>query len=141
VTPERRDLPEPIHEWLIRPHESAPAGWAPDLPLDEMRTHPDLVARLSEISKPAPGTRRVWVDGAPVVHHESGPPVAVAIGTSWLVIRSGQPAGALDTGYRTFGLDEAWVDLDPWTVDVAFAKGLDLLRYHVARACELASVT
>jgi hypothetical protein len=106
-----------------------------------MHTHPDLVSRLSEISKPLPGTRRVWVGGAPVVHHVSGPAIAVAIGTSWLVIRSGQPAGALGTGFRTFGLDGAWVDLDPWTHDVAFARGLDLLRYHVVRACELASVT
>ena len=31
-----------------------------------------------------------------------------------------------------------WVELDPWGVDVAFARTIDLLRGHVARAYERA---
>jgi hypothetical protein len=73
-----------------------------------------------------------------VVHHPSGPPIAFATGTSRLVVRSAQPAGALVSPWRTPGLDDAWVDLDPWADDVTFARTLELLRTHVRRAYDLA---
>jgi hypothetical protein len=55
-----------------------------------------------------------------------------------MVVRSKQPAGALVSKWRTPGLDDAWVDLDPWAADVTFARTLELLRTHVRRAYDLA---
>ena len=64
-------------------------------------------------------------------------------------MRSGLPAGALACpeprasqldGDPLDGalLDGAWVELDPWAPDAAFAHATDLLRAHIARAYELA---
>jgi hypothetical protein len=113
-------------------------GWADDLPIEALRCHPDLAQRLTEISRPVKGACRVWVDGCPVVHHRAGPPIACARGTNRLVVRSGLPAGALVSPERTPGLDDTWIDLDPWAADVTFAKTIELLRMHVRRAYDLA---
>lgn len=126
-------------EWLARAdHEPGP-GWAPDLPIGELRCHPDLVARLAEIARPIGDARRRFVAGCPVIHHPQGRPIAAAAGTSWLVVRSAQPPGALRSARPLDEqLDPDWVELDPWGVEVAFARTIDLLRGHVARAYERA---
>jgi hypothetical protein len=132
-------LEHELLDWLMRADHEPLSGWAPE-PRDEaLHCHPDLVGRLSEIAKPVTGTRRVFVDGYPVIHHPNGAPIAVAAGTNFLAVRSDRPAGALTprTPFPT-RLDGSWAQLDPWTVDVAFAKGIDLLRGHVVRAFEMA---
>jgi len=112
--------------------------WSGGPPIEQLRCHPDLAERLTQIARPVRGTRRVWIDGCPVVHHPSGAPIACATGTSRLVVRSAQPAGALVSRWRTRGLNPAWKDLDPWAADVAFARALELLRMHVRHAYDLA---
>jgi len=128
-------------EWLTRADHGAVTGWAPDPPLEALHCHPDLVARLSEIARPVAGTARRFVAGCPVVHHPRGRPIAAASGTNWLAVRSDRPAGALAPAApeaSAAALGAGWQALDPWTSDVAFARGTDLLRGHVIRAYELA---
>ena len=115
------------------------AGWAPDPPPDALHCERPLVTRLSEAGRTAaPAMARVWVDGCPVLHHPNGAPVACAWGACSLVVRSAQAPGALTPASTTPGLDDTWVDLDPWAVDTTFARTSDLLRMHVRRAYELA---
>ena len=131
------ELSEPLATWL-RSDAHDIDDWAVDLPVEQLHCHPDLVERLTQIARPVRGTCRVWVDGCPVVHHPSGPPIACATGTNRLVVRSAQPAGALVSPWRTPGLDPAWTDLDPWAADVTFARTLEMLRMHLRRAYDLA---
>src|SRR5262249_44103029 len=112
----------------------------PDPPIEVLRCHPDLVERLTTIARPERGVRRVFVGGCPVVHHPAGPPIAAAWGTSALVVRAGGVAGTLDPGVRTEGLDDPWLDLDPWPADVLFRRGTELLRDAVARAYRAVAV-
>jgi hypothetical protein len=113
-------------------------GWAVEPPLETLHCHPDLIERLTEVARPVRGTRRAFVAGCPVITHANGHAVAAASGTSWFVVRSDRPAGALAIEGDMMSLGREWQRLDPWTVDVAFAKGIDLLRAHVVRAMELA---
>jgi hypothetical protein len=137
VTSESTALSPTLLTWLTSDDHDVD-GWADDLPIQALRCHPDLVQRLTEISRPVNGACRVWVDGCPVVHHRAGPPIGCARGTNTLVVRSGLPAGALASPERTPGLDDTWIDLDPWAADVTFAKTIELLRMHVRRAYDLA---
>ena len=124
--------------WLTGgPHDVD--GWAPDPPAAELCCHPDLVARLTAVARPVRGTSRAFVAGCPVVHHADGRPIACAWGARELVVRSDRPAGALATGRRVVELDGAWVALDPWAADVAFARATELLRMHVHAAYALAA--
>ena len=139
------ELSEPLAAWLRSDaHDVGDAvdAWTGerlrDPSIGELRCHPDLVERLTQIARPIRGTRRVWVDGCPVVHHPSGAPIACATGTSRLVVRSGLPPGALLSPWHTPGLDPAWTDLDPWAADITFARSVELLRTHVRRAYDLA---
>jgi len=138
VSREPTTLEPALLEWLGRSEHLPVTGWEPDPPLDALHCHPDLVARLAEIARPVRGTARTFVAGCPVIHHPAGQPIAAASGTSWLVVRSAQPAGALASHWHTNGLAPEWVDLDPFAPDVALARGIDLLRAQVARAFELA---
>ena len=125
-------------DWLARTAPEPVRAWAPDPPLGELNCHPDLVARLAEIARPVRGTARVFVAGCPVIH-AGARPIAAASGTAWLAVRSPLPAGAMHATHApTEGLAPGWVELDPWAVDVAFARATDLLRAHVVRACESA---
>jgi hypothetical protein len=135
VTPEDAPLDEPLLRWLTLDAHDVD-GWAPEPPLPELRCHPDLVERLAEIARPVRGVCRAWVEGAPVVHHPAGAPIACATGTSRLLVRSGEPAGALTSRWRASGLPPDWVDLDPWASDVTFARAIELLRAHIRRAFE-----
>jgi hypothetical protein len=132
--------PDPaLLAWITRTDHEPVDGWAPVPPRDELRCHPDLVARLAEVARAVPGTRRVFVAGCPVIHHPSGVPLATAAGTKWFTVRSNKSPGALQTSKRTPGLGSEWVELDPWAPDTAFAKALDGLRHHVVRAFALAT--
>ena len=130
-------LADALLAWLTSDEHDV-GGWSDDLLLEELRCHPDLVERLTQIARPVRGAVRVWVDGCPVVHHPRGAPIACATGTNHLVVRSSQPAGALMSRWHTPGLGVDWVDLDPWAADVTFARTLELLRMHVRRAYERA---
>ena len=114
-------------------------GWEPDPPAADVRCARPLVNRLSEAGRSAErAIARVWVDGCPVLHHPRGAPLACAWDERSLVVRSAQPAGALATTRTTAGLDDDWVDLDPWATDTSFARTTELLRMHVRHAYELA---
>jgi len=126
-------------DWLLRSEHPPESLWEPEPPLEELRCHPDLVARLAEVARPIGAARRRFVAGCPVIQHPRGRPIAAASGTAWLAVRSGLPAGALTLPEpRASQLDGDWVELDPWAPDAAFAHATDLLRVHVARAYELA---
>ena len=129
----------PLRDWLTRDAFEPVDGWEPTPPLDSLHCHPDLVARLAEVARPVGSTRRVFVDGCPVIHHPYGRPIAAASGTAWMTVRSARPAGALETAEAPLdGLGPDWTMLDPWAADVALSRTSDLLRAHVVRAYELA---
>ena len=139
MTPEQVDveLPAELLEWLTNDAHEVD-GWAPDLPIGELRCHPDLVERLTQCARPVRGTCRVWREGRPVIHHPHGAPIAWASGTAEFAVRSDQPAGSLVSRLVVAALPQSWLVLDPWAVDVSFARTLELLRMHVRRAYELA---
>ena len=129
-----------MHEELVarlRADDITADGWEAEPALDELRCHPDLIQRLTEIARPTRGTRRAFVAGDPVITYADHA-IAAATGTSWLVVRSDLPAGALATDAHTAGLGAEWQTLDPWAPDVAFAKSTNLLRAHITRAAEQA---
>ena len=134
---ESTGLQAALVEWLTRADHEPVRGWEGEPALDELRCHPDLIERLSAVARPVTGTARVFVAGCPVVHHPQGRPIAAAAGTGWLVVRSDGPAGALAEPHPP-ELGSEWIALAPFPADVAFARGIDLLRSHVVRAYELA---
>jgi hypothetical protein len=105
-------------EWLARTDHAPVTGWAPEPPLEELHCNPDLIERVSKISRPIKRTVRVFVAGCPVIHHPAGPPIAAASGTSWFVVRR----------------RDGWDEVDPWQTDIALAQGIDLVRARVASA-------
>jgi hypothetical protein len=124
-----------VLDWLVRADHVPGRDWAPEPPIAQLQCSPELVGRLAEIARPIAGVRRRFVAGCPVIEHPGGRPIAAAADASWLAVRSGLPAGALRTGRPpTPRLDPDWVELDPWAADAAFARTVDLLRGHVARA-------
>ena len=129
-----------LREWLTRDVDEPVEGWEREPPLEALRCHPDLVARLAEVARSVGATRRVFVGGCPVIHHPRGRAIAAAWGTSSLTVRSARPAGALATTEPSAGLGDGWTMLDPWAPDVALSRTIDLLRAHMARAYELAEV-
>ena len=131
-----------LREWLTHDVDDPVDGWAPAPPDQQLRCHPDLVARLAEVSRSVGSVGRVFVGGCPVIHHPRGRAIAAAWGTSSLIVRSARPAGALATTEDPLsGLGTEWTMLDPWAADVALSRAIDLLRSHVARAYELAERT
>lgn len=119
-------------------HEPAP-GWEADPPPEELRCDPALVARLAEAARPIRGVRRRFVAGSPVIETPRSRAIAAAAGPAWLVVRSDLPAGALNVDASTVtALGPEWLELNPWAENVAFARALDLLRAHLARAYDLA---
>jgi hypothetical protein len=128
-----------LRRWLTRGVDEPVDGWEPTPPVDALRCDPDLIARLSEVSKSVGAVRRHFVDGCPVIHHPRGRAIAAASGNAWLTVRSARAAGALATGEVPLrGLGPEWTMLDPWAPGVALSRAVDLLRSHVARAYELA---
>jgi len=126
--PRGQDAP-PVPTWSAEPSPS------------DGRCDPRLVARLTEITKPVADVTRTFVAGSPVVHRRNGRAIAAASGTSWLAVRSGASAGDLAPRSPAFALSSDWVELEPWPEDIAFARGVDLLRGHVRRAYERAGKT
>ena len=129
--------------WLTGADDHEPAArWEADPPPDELRCDPALVARLAEAARPIRGVRRRFVAGSPVIEHPRGRAIAAAAATEWLVVRSDLPAGALQVDAPTVTtLGPEWLELNPWSENVAFARALDLLRAHLARAYDLAETT
>ena len=127
--------------WLLSEPEAQPVDdWDPQPTPEALRCHAGLVARLALVARPIGKTTRRFVAGCPVIHHPQGRPIAVAVGSSWIAIRSDLPAGSLaNHAIHVPRLSEhGWVELDPWARDTAFARAVDLLRAHVARAYEMA---
>jgi hypothetical protein len=125
--------------WLVsEPHPVDDPD--PHPPPAALRCRADLVARLALVAQPIGRTTRRFVAGCPVIHHPRGRPIAAAVGSSWIAIRSDLPAGSLEHhGTHLARLSEhGWVELDPWAPDTAFARAVDLLRAHVARAYDMA---
>ncbi len=137
---ERVLLDPGLFTWLTRDDYQPVPGWAPDPPAADLHCDPDLIARLAQIARPIGDARRRFVAGCPVIHHPGGRPIAVAAGASWIAVRSGLPAGALPTSepHQPDLSGYGWVELDPWGTDIAFARVIDLLRGHIARAYERA---
>jgi hypothetical protein len=127
-------------EWLSFAGDRPPApGWEADPPPEDLRCDRALVARLAEVARPIRGVRRRFVAGSPVIEHPRGRPIAAATGTAWLAVRSDLPPGALQIDTPMVNaLGPHWLELNPWSENVAFARALDLLRAHLARAYELA---
>jgi hypothetical protein len=129
-----------LFTWLVRADGEPVRGWDPDVPPADSRCSPELVRRLAEVARPVGAVGRRFVAGRPVIHHPNGSAIAVADGTAWMAVRSGLPAGALvSSDPHLPDLSEyGWVELDAWGPDIAFARVVDLLRAHVARAYALA---
>jgi hypothetical protein len=140
VSPDPAVVEPALVDWLTSAGDPDPApGWEADPPRGELHCDPALIARLAEAARTIRGVRRRFVAGSPVIEHPRGRPIAAAAGTSWLAVRSDLPAGALrvDAPIVT-ALGAEWIELNPWSENVAFARALDLLRAHVARAYDLA---
>lgn len=132
-------VPPALVEWLTRAEHEPVDGWEPEPRSAEPRCDTKLVARLAEVARAVRGAGRVFVAGCPVIHHPRGRPIAAAAGSAWFVARSARPPGALlPAAALVVALDPEWVQVDPWLGDTAFARAIDLLRAHVARAYELA---
>ncbi len=133
-------LEHELLEWLTRGDHEPVQGWEPEPTDGTLRCDPPLLVRVTQIARPVGSSARRFVAGFAVVHHPDGAPIAAAGGSSWLVVRSASPPGALAScEWRTSGLDPEWVDLDPWAADSGFASATDLLRAQVARAYERAA--
>jgi hypothetical protein len=132
-------VPPALLAWLARTEHTPANGWEPEPPESELHCDSKLVTRLASVARPVGGAGRRFVEGCPVIQHPRGRPIAAAAGSAWFVARSALPAGALrPVVTRASFLDPAWVELDPWPGDTAFARTIDLLRAHVARAYEQA---
>ncbi len=137
MSSEQRGLDPSLLAWCAR-DDHAVAGWEPEPAVEALHCHPDLVARVAAVCRPVAGTARVFVAGCPVIHHRNGRPIAVASGTRWFAARSDRPVGALAPAAPCGVPGPDWLELDPWSADLAFAKSTDLLRAHVQRAYDLA---
>ena len=135
-----RELPETVREWLTAPHDAAPPGWEPDPPAEQLGCSPELLERLSSLTRPLRLVRRAFVVGCPVIHHPDGPAIACAWNADALVVRAGGVAGAITAAVHTVGLNNEWIDVDPWPGDVLFRRGTDALRDVVRRAYDAASM-
>jgi hypothetical protein len=140
VNREFTTLDPELSRWLLSTEPEPIDTWEPQPPPAALRCSAGLVARLALIAQPIGKTKRRFIAGCPVIHHPRGRPIAVAVGSSWIAIRSDLPAGSLENhGTHVPRLSEqGWVELDPWAPDTAFARAVDLLRAHLARAYEVA---
>jgi hypothetical protein len=111
-----------------------------DVPIGELRTHPDLVERVREIA-PAPDS--VWMlMGAPVLVTPRGGIYGFGFGTSILALRLGDrngfPTVSVGTprslGGGRFELGDEWALVDPWLAETPRADRRDELRGLAQRA-------
>jgi hypothetical protein len=106
-------------------------GWN-ELPLDKLRTHPDLGERLSQISEDLTGVTLGHVLGFDVLVNPDAVILAVAMGTGFMAFRLGVSNGRLALelgGAYVDGLDQQWIMIDPWNAALQENKLLGDLRY------------
>jgi hypothetical protein len=114
-----------------------------DVPIGELRTHPDLVERVVLI---APARDHVWMlMGAPVLVTPGGAVYGFGFGMRTLALRAGGTAHGFErvqtttppsTGSRVVDLDDEWISVDPWMVKSSKADGIAKLRALVSAALE-----
>jgi hypothetical protein len=120
------NIPHDLLSWLEQPHDRAPAD-----DVSGRATDP-IAERLLTLIRPLRAACTT-VAGAVVVHHPSGTPFAAAV-DGCLVVRTRAAPGTLPSR-PVDGLD-GWLALDPFPPDVAFARGEEVLRHVLARACD-----
>jgi hypothetical protein len=134
----------------LTPAEQAWPRFAPrlravgDVPLAELRTHPDLSSRLRKLAPPAAADHLQMLMGAPVLVTPSGLIYAVGFGMDLLVLRLGgdpsAPAGApagIVRAAPAAELGPEWVAVDVWLRSepkLEKQKGLVALGTLVERA-------
>jgi hypothetical protein len=98
--------------------------------IDALRCHPDLCERLEASATGLAGVRLRYLVGLPVLLHPNGVAFGIASGTTWLALRIpelGQRA-VLRSQWGRQGLDEEWVDVDPWISELPAHEGTSRLR-------------
>jgi hypothetical protein len=106
-----------------------------DVPIGELRTHPDLVERVIEI---APTREHVWMlMGAPVLVTSRGVIYGIGFGMRILALHAGGPVADSkraqintppSTGGGVFVLNEEWIEVDPFMPTATRADGLAKLK-------------
>jgi hypothetical protein len=106
-----------------------------DVPIGELRTHPDLVERVVLI---APAREHVWMlMGAPVLVTQGGAVYGFGFGMRTLGLRAGGSARGFErvetttppsTGSRVVVLNDEWISVDPWMVKSSKADGIATLK-------------
>lgn len=116
-----------------------------DVPIGELRTHPDLVERVVLI---APARDHVWMlMGAPVLVTPRGVIYGVGFGMRTLALHVGSNAHGFErvqtttppsTGSKVVVLDDEWISVDPWMSKSSNADGIAELRRLASTALKLA---
>ena len=98
--------------------------------LDDLRCHPDLVARLESSAVGLDGVRLRYVVGLPLLLHPNGVAFAVAGGTAWMALRlpTVGHGAVVHTEWGRRGLEGDWTDADPWLTDMPAHEGTGRLR-------------
>jgi len=112
-----------------------------DVPIGELRTHPDLVERVVLI---APAREHVWMlMGAPVLVTTDGAVYGFGFGMRMLALHVGGDTSASERvetntppsiGSEKFVLGEEWISVDPWATKSKRADGIAELRTLAASA-------
>jgi hypothetical protein len=112
-----------------------------DVPIGELRTHPDLVERVVLI---APAREHVWMlMGAPVLVTPGGAIYGFGFSMRTLALHVGGDtlgSGRVATntpqsvGGGKFVLGEEWISVDPWAAKATRAEGIAELKALAASA-------
>jgi len=112
-----------------------------EVPIGELRTHPDLIDQLAQIA-PAPEHRWMLM-GAAVLVTARGGVYAFAFSQRLLALRTGGDTSGYDrpkintphvTGGGTFVLNDEWISLDAWKLNLRTKEGLARVRALAATA-------
>ena len=112
-----------------------------DVPIGELRTHPDLVERVVLI---APAREHVWMlMGAPVMVTPRGAIYGFGFGMRMLALHVGGETHDSDrvetktppsTGGERFVLGEEWISVEPWLAEPRGADRVAELKLLASRA-------
>ena len=98
--------------------------------MEDLRCHPDLCDRLEAMAEGLAGTRTRYVGGMPLLVHPNGVVFGLAAGTSWLALRLPPHvhSAVVRSTWGRRGLEDDWIDIDPWLTDMPAREGLRQLR-------------
>jgi hypothetical protein len=112
-----------------------------DVPIGELRTHPDLVERVLLV---APARDHVWMlMGAPVMVTPGGAIYGFGFSMRTLALRVGGDTRGAErveaktspsTGGDQLVLGEEWISVDPWMIKSTRADGIAELQALASRA-------